>query len=220
MTRRSGAKRLLASAALVGGALALTFGGAFATFTDTASAGPQTITSGKILLATGPTTSGATAIVPGDTVSREIDLNSTGATANLASVTLGFSGSGTLLDTDPTNGLQVTVQSCSVAWTSHVGPPQTYTCGGTTTAVLASTPVATLESTAAALAGLKSLTAGGQDFLVFTLTFPSTAPGSVNQDASLCSGTKGGTAATENLEGCSTSLTYTFTATQRAGAGQ
>jgi predicted ribosomally synthesized peptide with SipW-like signal peptide len=224
MTRRSGAKKLLASAALVGGALALTFGGAFATFTDTASAGPQTITSGKIILNTGPTNdaaTGATAIVPGDTVAREVDLNSTGATATDASITLGISDAApTLLVTDATYGLQLAVSSCATAPTRVAGPPPTYTCTGGWTSVLAATPVATLLGTPATLPSLHSLAIGGQDYLLLTVSFPVNAPGNIALHAGLCSGTAGGTTSTENLEGCSDTLTYNFLATQRAGAAQ
>ena len=215
--RRSTLKKLLASTALVGGALTLAFGGAFATFTDTVSAGPQTISSGKIIIATGPTnTAGtaATAIVPGDTITREIDLNSTGATANDASITLGFTANtSSLLNTDATNGLQLAVSECSVAPT---GAPPTYTCGGTSTQVLASTPVANLVTAPVALPGLKSLVAGGKDYLLFTLTFPVGAPGNLAVNPAACAGT----GATENLEGCTSVLTYNFLATQRAGAAQ
>ena len=215
--RRSTLKKLLASTALVGGALTLAFGGAFATFTDTVSAGPQTISSGKIIIATGPTnTAGtaATAIVPGDTITREIDLNSTGATANDASITLGFTANtSSLLNTDATNGLQLAVSECSVAPT---GAPPTYTCGGTSTQVLASTPVANLVTAPVALPGLKSLVAGGKDYLLFTLTFPVGAPGNLAVNPAACAGA----GATENLEGCTSVLTYNFLATQRAGAAQ
>jgi predicted ribosomally synthesized peptide with SipW-like signal peptide len=215
--RRSTAKKLVASTALVGGALALTFGGAFATFTDTVTAGPQTISSGTIVLATGPTNiagTGATNIVPGDTISREVDLNASGATANAASITLGFSASpSTLLDTDANWGLQASVQSCATAPTHNAS--YVYTCSGGFTSVLAQTPVATLETTPAALAGLNSLSKGGQDYLVFTLTFPSGAPGDMSLHTTACNGTPNGTSATENLEGCSSTLTYKFVATQR-----
>jgi predicted ribosomally synthesized peptide with SipW-like signal peptide len=227
--RRSTAKKLVASMALVGGALALTFGGAFATFTDTVTAGPQTISSGTIQIGVGPTNDSATGaanIVPGDWVSREIDINSTGATANAASITLGFTANtSSLLDTDATNGLHVTVQSCATVPTRTAGPPPTYTCsggfanvaiGGVTTGVA----VATLEATPEALTPLNSLTAAKQDYLVFTLTLPSGAPGDVSQHAGTCSGTAGGSATTENLEGCTSKLTYTFLATQRAAQAE
>ena len=53
-----------------------------------------------------------------------------------------------------------------------------------------------------------------------TFTFPAGAPGNVALVPTLCSGTAGTTSATENLEGCSSTLTYTFTATQRVGTGK
>ena len=221
--RRGTVKRVALTVAVVVAGTGAILGGAFATFTDTTSAGPQTISSGKVVLAVGPTNdsaTAATAIAPGDTIAREVDLNSTNATLNDASITLGISASPTsLLDSDATNGLQVQVQTCSVAWTRVAGPPPTYTCGGTTVTVLASTPVKTLESTPANLTPLNSLAAGGQDYVVMTFTFPSTAPGNIAL-VPVCSGTAGGTAATENLEGCSSTLTYNFTATQRAGTNR
>jgi hypothetical protein len=177
-----------------------------------------------VVLAVGPindATIAATAIAPGDTIPREVDLNSTTATLYDATITLGISASpSSLLDTDPGFGLQVQVQTCSVAWTRVTGPPPTYSCTGTTVTVLASTPVKTLESAPANLTPLNSLTPGGQDFVVMTFTFPATAPGDVALDSNLCSGVVGGTPATENLEGCSSTLTYTFTATQRAGTSK
>lgn len=225
---RSVAKKLVASAGLVGGCLALAFGGAFAQFTDTAAAGPQPISSGTIMLATGPTndsTIGATSIVPGDTVSREIDLNSTSATANAASITLALTATtSSLLDTDATNGLQLSVQSCATAPARTAGPPPSYTCSGGWSTVkiggATSVPVASLESTPAAVSPLNSLTAGKQDYLLFTLSFPSSAPGDLSKVTTACSGTAGGTSATENLEGCNTTLKYSFVAVQRTGSGQ
>jgi predicted ribosomally synthesized peptide with SipW-like signal peptide len=222
--RRTTVKRVVLTVAVVIAGTGAILGGAFATFTDTTSAGPQTISSGKVLLAVGPTNDSATAatnIAPGDTIPREVDLNSTAATLNDATITLAISASpSSLLDTDQTNGLQVQVQTCSVAWTRVAGPPPTYSCSGTTVTVLASTPVKTLESTPASLTPLNALTAGGQDYVVMTLTFPATAPGNIALVPTLCSGAAGGTSATENLEGCSSTLTYAFTATQRVGAGK
>jgi spore coat-associated protein N len=224
--RRSTTKKLVASTALVGGALALAFGGAFAAFTDTVSAGPQAISSGTIKIAVGTTNdsaTGASNIVPGDTIAREVDITSTGATANMSSITLGFTASpSSLLDTDGTNGLQISVKSCAAAPTRTVGPPPTYTCAGGWTTVdiagAASTSVSALETTPGALTPLNSLTAAGKDYLVFTLSLPATAPGDLSKVTTACSGTKGGTSATENLEGCSSTLTYSLVATARAGA--
>ena len=134
-------KLALSGTVLVGAATAL-IGGAFATFTDSVSAGPQTITSGTVKLAVGPVNdaaTGATSIAAGDTIAREADLNSTGGTIANKEITLKFGASpSSLLDTDPTNGLQVAIKACSVAWTRKVesGPPAfKYTCSGTESTV-------------------------------------------------------------------------------------
>jgi hypothetical protein len=222
--RRTTVKRVVLTVAVVVAGTGAILGGAFATFTDTTSAAPQAISSGKVVLSVGPTNdsaTGATNIAPGDSIPREVDLNSTAATLNDATITLGISASpSSLLDTDQTNGLQVQVQTCSVAWARVAGPPPTYSCPGMTTMVLASTPVKTLETTPVSLTPLNSLTAGGQDYVVMTYTFPAGAPGNIALVPTLCSGTAGTTSATENLEGCSSTLTYTFTATQRVGTGK
>lgn len=223
-SRRSTAKRLILTLAVVVGGTGAVMGGVFATFTDTTSAGPQTISSGKVVLAVGPTndaTSNALTIAAGDTITREVDLNSTSATLADSTITFGVNATtSSLLDQDGTNGLQVAVQSCSVAWTRHAGPPLTYTCSGTTTTVLSASSVKSLETMPVSLPGLNSLSAGGQDYLTLVFTLPSGAPGDVGKVPALCSGAVGGTSSTENLEGCSSILSYQFQATQRTGANQ
>jgi hypothetical protein len=87
-----------------------------------------------------PATSNASAIAPGDTIQRSVDLTNSGS-LDLAWVTLTTSASpSSLLDTDGSNGLQMVVDKSSQAWTES-GPPYTYTCGGTTSSVLASRAV-------------------------------------------------------------------------------
>ncbi|HEV7864144.1 MAG TPA: hypothetical protein VGR20_15645, partial [Acidimicrobiia bacterium] len=115
---------------------------------------------------------------------------------DLASVGLTTTASpSSLLDTDATNGLQMVIDRCSVAWTeSGVSPAFTYTCGGSTTTII--TTRAVIQS-ALAMASLSALTAAGTDHLRLTLTFPSTA---------------GAT-----FQGLSSTLTYSFLGTQRAG---
>ena len=196
------AKRLALSGVLLSGAAALAGHGAFATFTSAATGGPQSITTGTVTLVLGATgaqtnrlTVNATGVAAGDTIQRSVDVTNSGS-LNMASITLGLSASPTtLLDTDATNGLQTTIKSCSVAWTES-GPPYTYTCSGTTTTVLASTSVSGLKATPVSLTPLNSLTAGQTDHLVVTLTLPSTAD--------------------DTFENLTSTLTYTFTGTQRA----
>jgi hypothetical protein len=224
-------RRIALSIALLLGAVGALIGGAFATFTNSVTAGPQAITSGTVKLAVGPVNDAATEaknIAAGDTIAREADLNDTGATLASKEITLKFSAAPTsLLDTDPTNGLQVSIQACSEAWKRTVvgSPPPAfeYTCTPGATVVkiagAATASVSALETTPGALTPLNSLAAGGKDFLVFTVTLPAGAPGDLGKVAA-CSGVSGGTAATEDLQGCSSTLTYTFQATQRNATAQ
>lgn len=196
--RRGQALLALASLAL-GATLAGT--GVLATWTATTSAG-NTLTAGTVLVALGNTgastnrlTVDASGLVPGDTVQRSFDLSNTGS-QDLASVALTTTASpSTLLDTDTTHGLQMVVDRCSVAWTeSGSSPAFTYSCSGSTTTVISSRPVIQAGLT---MNGLGALTAGGTDHLRLTLTFPSTAGSS--------------------FQGLSSSVTYSFLGTQRAG---
>jgi len=224
-------RKVALSIALLLAAAAALIGGAFATFTNTATAGPQAISSGTVKIAVGPTNdaaTGATNIAAGDTVAREADLNSTGATLANKEITLKFTASPTSkLDTDATNGLQVSIQACSEAWkrVKPATPPPAfeYTCtpGASTVKINGANTasVSALETTAQPLAPLNSLATGGQDYLVFTLTLPEGAPGDLSKIAA-CTGSVGGTVATEDLQGCSSTLTYTFQATQRNAIAQ
>jgi spore coat-associated protein N len=118
-------KRLLGSFAVVGVAAAMAGLGTFATFTSSTSAS-HTISSGTVSIALGATgpanrlTLGASNVVPGDTMQRAVDLvNNGGASAdNLSSIVLTTTASpSSLLDTEATNGLQMVIEKCSVAWT-------------------------------------------------------------------------------------------------------
>ena len=195
-------RKLLLTLGALGVAGALAGMGTFATFTATTSAS-QTVASGTIVIALGNTgastnrlTVNAAGLVPGDTIQRSFDVSNTGS-QDLASIALTTSASpSSLLDTDTTNGLQMVVDRCSVAWTeSGSSPAFTYTCGGSTTAIVSSRAVI---QTSLSMAGLSALTAAGIDHLRLTLTFPSTA---------------GAT-----LQGLSSTLTYSFVGTQRAGS--
>jgi spore coat-associated protein N len=162
--------------------------GAFATFTSSTSAS-HSVTTGTVTIALGATGAStnrlnvnATGIAPSDTIQRSFDLINQG-TLNLASITLTSAATtSSLLDTDATNGLQMAIDRCSVAWTeSGSSPAFSYTCSGSTTTVLASRAVV---GTNLALANLGALTAGVTDHLRLTLTLPSTADNSFQNQAS------------------------------------
>jgi spore coat-associated protein N len=203
-SRRPRRKLILGSVAALGASASIAGLGTFGTFTSATSAalpatsGTVTIALGTAGTAANRLTVGATGLVPGDTVQRAFQLSYTG-NQNLASVTLTTSASpSTLLDTDTTNGLQLVIQACSVAWTeAGVAPAYTYTCSGSSSTVLASRPVI---GSALALSNLTATTAGSTDNLLATLTFPS--------------------AAGNTLQGLSSTVTFTFTGTQRAATNK
>ena len=197
-------QKLLLTAAIIGVAASVGSLGTFASFTSSTSASstPATGTVTIALGATGASTNrlniGATDVAPGDTLQRSFDLTNSGS-IDLASVTLTSTASpSSLLDTDATNGLQMVIDHCSIAWTeAGVAPAYTYTCGGSTASVLASRAVI---GSAIALANLGATTAGATDYLRLTLTLP---------------GTAGNT-----FQNITSTITYAFTGTQRAATNK
>lgn len=197
-------KKLLLTAALLGAAAAVAGLGTFATFTSTASAVQSNLTAGTVTIALGAVgtanrlTTGANGILPGDTIQRAVNLLNTGNSA-LASVSLTTTAApSTLLDTDATNGLQMVIDKCSVAWTETVvGTGYTYTCGGVTSSVLATRAVI---GAGLALSNLAALAAGVTDYLRVTLTLPATAPNS--------------------MQTLTSQISFAFTGTQRAGTNK
>jgi hypothetical protein len=137
-------------------------------------------------------------MVPGDTVQRSFDLTNSGS-QNLASIGLTTTASPTsLLDSDGTNGLQMVVDKCSIAWVeAGTSPAFTYTCAGTTTTVIASRAVI---GSGLNMAGLAALTSGGTDRLRVTLTLPSSTG--------------------NTFQGLSSTITYSFLGTQRTATNQ
>jgi spore coat-associated protein N len=196
LRNRFPARKLLLSIAVLGSAASIAGLGTFATFTSSTSAS-HTIASGTLSL-TAPVSrlgTGASPIAAGDTMQRAIDLSYSG-TISFGSATLTTSAtSSSLLDTDTTNGLQIAIDKCSQAWTES-GPPYTYTCGGSTSSVLASRA---LIGSAIALSNLM-LTAGSTDHLRVTVTLPSSAD--------------------NTLQNKSSTIDYTFNGVQRAGTNQ
>ena len=143
----------------------------------------------------------ASGLVPTDTIQRGVDLSNTG-TQNLVSLTLTVAAtSSSLLDTDATNGLQMLIDRCTVAWTeagNGTTTPYTYTCSGSIQTVVLSAAVVGSNISLSSQVTPAALTAGGTDHLRVTLTLPSTAP--------------------NTMQGLTSTLQYTFTGTQRNGS--
>lgn len=190
------ASKIIASVALVGTAAAVAGLGTYGAFTSTTSAS-QAVTSGTVNIALA--TAGVdntlsvpvTGLLPGDKVEKLVKLSNTGNSA-LNNITLDTSAgaTGSLLTSELVNGLQLTIENCATAWTGATAP---YTCAGGSTTVLASAPVLTV--TPKTLANLTSLAAGQTDNLKVTTALPGSAPNA--------------------LQGLTSTVGFTFTATQR-----
>ena len=195
-SRRTTSRKVIGSLAIAGAAAAVAGLGTFGTFTDSTTPVATTVQSGTVdinLTERGTSFPVTTAgFVPGDSLSRAVDLSNDG-TSPLSSVTLASTATAaSALTSDATDGLQLAVRSCPVAWTQA---GSAYTCSGT-----ASTLYSGAAVTSRALPGAASLAAGGVDHLLLTLSLPTTAG--------------------NGFEGLSSTLNLTFTGVQRAGAAR
>ena len=196
------ARKVLGSLGVIGAAAAVAGMGTFGTFTDSTAPLNASVTSGTLSLdlnATNSTASlpmNATGFVPGDSISRSVDLANTG---NLAFAGIQLASSATtssLLDTDKINGLQLSVKSCPVVWTETLtNGVATYTCSGTATTVVSGPAV-----NSASLTNAASLNAGGTDHLVVTQALPAGAD--------------------NTFQGKTSALSISFTGTQKTGTNR
>ena len=201
-SRSRTARKVLGSLGVIGAAAAVAGMGTFGTFTDSTAPLNASVTSGTLSLdlnATHSTASlpmNAAGFVPGDSISRSVDLVNSG---NLAFAGLSLNSTATtssLLDTDKVNGLQLSVKSCSVAWTEALtAGVATYTCSGTTSPIV-NAPAATT----ALQPNMASVNPGGTDHLVVTLTLP--------------------TSADNTFQGKTSALSVSFTGTQKTGTNR
>ncbi|MGY1619400.1 TasA family protein [Geodermatophilus sp. SYSU D00691] len=203
-TRRSNTRKVVGSLAIAGAAAAVAGLGTFGTFTDSTTPVATTVQTGTVDINLNQP-SGAYSIpvtttnfVPGDSLTRAVSLTNDGSSA-LSSVSLTAIGTGTAnpLTTDTVNGLQLSLKSCSVAWTQGgTAAAPSYSCSGTERSLYAG-PAAAGNI---ALSNPASLNPGGVDHLVFSVSLP--------------------TSADNSFQGKSASLSLTFTGTQRAAAAK
>lgn len=205
-------RKILLSMGAVSSAASIAGLGTFATFTDSESANHQ-VTSGTVNIALGAAGAdnrmsvAASGLVPGDTIQRRVKLSSTGS-GDAFTVTLTTSATtSSVLDTDATDGLQMKIEKCSgtVGWTESGSTPYTYTCdlavagdnSGTRSTVLARRAVV---GSALSLSNLSATTPGGADDMVVTIDLPSSAG--------------------NGFQGKTSTIQYTFNATQRSPASK
>jgi hypothetical protein len=199
-TKSANARKVVGSLGVIGAAAAVAGLGTFGGFTDSTTPVATTISSGTLSIdltqqgyAIPATTAG---FVPGDSLTRAVNLVNDG-NSNLGSVTLSTTvATPSVLTTDVSNGLQIAVKSCAVAWTQGgTASAPTYTCSSGER-VLGSGPAVS----SIALNNPASLTAGATDYLTFAISLPQTAD--------------------NTFQGKSAALSLTFTATQRTGTAR
>jgi hypothetical protein len=189
----------------------LTTAGVYAGLSGVAT-GSESVTSGTLNLTLSPDVGAGFSnftgkMAPGDTDNVYVDLNNTGTLASAAGMTLWVAGTPANALTNGTaagEGLTVTATQCSVAWTLATGA-----CSGTTTPILATTQISTMNTsgTAVALSNVPALAAAtGQ------VAHVQVSLGLVGTEVST-----NGVAPTQTVQGLSTTLAYTFTEQQRVG---
>lgn len=208
-------RKILLSMGAIGAAASIAGLGTFATFTDTESAS-LTVESGTVNIALGATGAdnrmsvSADGMVPGDSAQRRVKLtNPTGADQqDLASVALTTTATtSSLLDTDATDGLQMKIEKCGglLGWRESVSTPYTYTCdqlvpgdnAGARSTVVAEQAII---GSSVAMSNMSALTVGSTDDMVITVRLPTTAD--------------------NDFQGLSSTVQFSFTATQRNGTAQ
>lgn len=192
-SQRSNAYKIAASIAVAATAAAIAGLGTFGTFTSSTAPTPVAIEDGvvSIDLAAGDGSASVPlsySVTPGSSATRDVDLVDSGS-ADLKSISVAtVATTSSILDTDPTNGLQMQVDDCSVAWAADG------TCPGEQRTVLASGPAVRT----ATLSNPFGLVAGATDHLAVTLALPASAG--------------------DAFQSQSSALALTFTATARDGA--
>jgi hypothetical protein len=203
LVERSTTRKVVGSLAILGTAAAVAGLGTYGNFTDSTTPMNTTVGTGTLSIDLSQP-GGAVAIpvsttnfVPGDSMSRAVNLvNDGGAALGSVAVTSALTSPANVLTTDQLNGLQLSVKACSVAWTQGgTASAPTYTCSGTERSILSGPAV-----NSAALASPASLAAGGADNLVFTIALPVTAD--------------------NTFQNKSASLSLTFTGVQRTGTAR
>ncbi len=200
--RTTTARKVLGSLGVIGAAAAVAGLGTYGTFTDSTAPLNASVASGTLSLDLNNTNSTASlpmtvaGFVPGDSVSRSVDLVNSGDVAFGGITMTSVATTSSILTTDQVNGLQLTVRSCPVNWTETVvNGVATYSCSGTATQVV--------NGPAANIAGVNNVAAmnvKGADHLVVTLSLPANAD--------------------NTFQGKSAALSVSFTGTQRTGASR
>jgi len=197
-TRRRSAAKIVGSIAAVGAAAAIAGLGTFGSFTDSTSPVNTNVDTGVLSIDISNVGAGASVpfdgglLVAGDSRTHLIDLVNDGNTP-LSAVTLKSTVTqSSILDADAVNGLQLAVESCSVAWDESGATP---VCTGTKRTYF-TTPIVLADRP---LNATPAMAPGAVDHLMLTASLPSSATG-------------------DAYEGATSKLNFVFTGYQRSGS--
>jgi hypothetical protein len=206
-----GHRRTLLAGLFVASIGLMTTAGVYAALTGVAT-GSEAVSSGSLNLTlsadVGAGFSNFVApMAPGDTNNVYVNLNNTGTLASAAGMTLWVAGTpanALTNGTAPGEGLTVSATQCSVAWTLATG-----VCSGTTTSILVSTQISSMNTsgTAVSLSNVPALAASTGKVAHVQVSL-----GLVGTETST-----NGVAPSPTIQGLSTTLAYTFTEQQRTG---
>jgi hypothetical protein len=196
------ARKVVGSLAVLGTAAAVAGLGTYGNFTDSTTPMNTTVATGTLSInLTQP--AGAYAVpvsvsglVPGDSITRAVNLVNDGDLAMSSVSVVSTATAPSILTSDTTNGLQLSIKGCAVPWTQG-GPASapTYTCSSGQSTVMTGPVVANTGLTNPA-----SLNPGGTDYLTFTISLPTTAD--------------------NTFQGKSAGLSLSFTGAQRPGSAR
>jgi hypothetical protein len=195
------ARKVVGSLAVIGTAAAVAGLGTYGNFTDSTTPMNTTVATGTLSI--NLTQAGAyaipvsvTGLVPGDSITRAVNLVNDGDLAMSSISVVSAATASSILTTDTTNGLQLSVKSCSVPWTQGgTASAPSYGCSATERTVMAGPVVSQV-----ALNSPASLTPGGTDHLTFSISLPTTAD--------------------NTFQGKSAGLSLSFTGAQRTGTAR
>lgn len=173
-------RKIIGSLGIIGAAAAVAGMGTFGTFTDSTAPLNASVASGTLSLdlaaggAAGMTMNAA-GFVPGDSISRSVELVNSGNLAMSSVSLVSTATTQSVLTTDKVNGLQLGVDSCSVKWTETIAAngAATYTCSGTTVPLY--TQGSGVVTPGTSLRDVASKNVGGTDHLRVTVTLPASA---------------------------------------------
>ncbi|SDF18909.1 Camelysin metallo-endopeptidase [Blastococcus aurantiacus] len=184
-------RKVVGSLGVIGAAAAVAGMGTFGSFTDSTTPVATTINSGTVsidLTKASTLEFSAAELIPGDSVTRTFTLKNDGS-SDLGSIMLASAATtSSILTTDATNGLQLSVKSCPVAWTQS---GNSFTCASGEKTLLASGPAVNNK----VLDAPASLGAGKSDNLAISYALPVSAG--------------------NEFQGKQAAFSLTFTATQR-----